>query len=127
MNLSDRAISDLAEITGNSNDFGVSITLTAPGGQIAIVTGLHVKTHLGVDPQDGAIIASKRASVAISERVITNANGHYPIRNGAGEVDMNTHLVTVADSSLSAKRYKVKQCMPDEKLGLILLILDDYE
>lgn len=126
MNLTDQAISDLQQITGNSNEFGVAITLTAPNGTSAAVTGFHVKTHLAVDAE-GNQVSSRRASVAISERAITNANGHYPIRDGEGDVNMKNHLVDVADSSQATKNYIVKDCMPDEKLGLILLILEDYE
>lgn len=124
MNLTDRAISDAARITGSVTDFGVSITLTAPapGSEVATILGYHIKHHTGYD-EEGVRINTKKASIAVSEGLLTAES--YPVRINE-EVDMLQHRVDVADSSGVVKKYIVSESSPDEKLGLIVLIIDDF-
>lgn len=79
---------------------------------------------MGVD-SEGNQVQSVHAHVTISERVITGANGHYPIRNGSGEINFKNHKVDVADSS-GMRHYLVLDWFADEKLGGIVIRLQDF-
>jgi len=128
MNLTERAIQDLAQITGNSNDFGVKIVLTDTLDRSAELVGFHVKHHMNID-ELGNTVNSKKASVAFSE---SNLPAGFSIRveddnsDFYGDVSLKDWLVQVADSTGNQKMYKVQQWFPDEKLGMIVLILGDY-
>lgn len=128
MNLTDRAIADLAQITGNTNDFGVEFTLINTDEVEAEMVGFHTKHHLSIDDV-GNTVNSKKASIAFSEsnlpegfsvRISDESSDFY------GEVNMKDWLVNVKDSTGVEKNYKVQQWFPDEKLGMIVLILADY-
>ena len=121
MGLAEQAIQDMADITSNSDDFGVSITLTSPSSQVATLFGYSTKHHLGLDAE-GQVVRTKTASVAIAE-----GNVPFSIRNVNDEVDLNGYLVDVLDSTGIVKNYKASNWFPDEKLGLIVIILQDYD
>lgn len=121
-----QAQKDIAQITGDLNAFGVQMTMTSPdGSQSATFTGLHTKHHLGVDT-DGNKINSRTVSMAFSEGNLMGANGNYPLRDSNGEVNLKQHLVTAADSTGNTKKYMVQSFMPDETVGFIIVILEDY-
>ncbi|MDJ0504324.1 MAG: hypothetical protein PX635_03645 [Nostocales cyanobacterium LE14-WE12] len=125
MGLIDQAIADLQIITGNGNDFGVPIKFTsAKDGKVVTINGIHNKIHLGVDSV-GNVVYSKNATVSVSEGLLTNAG--YSVRNASGEVDMKNDLVDVKDSSGILKNYIIKSKMPDETIGLIVFVLEDYK
>ncbi len=121
MGLIDTINSDIANITSNLNDFGVSMTFIAPDLTTLTVTGIHTKHHLGVNTE-GEIINSKKASIAVSESKLAG----YPLRNAKNEVDLNGHLVNVKDSTGTLCNYKIRQWFPDETIGLIVCILEMY-
>lgn len=125
MGLVEQAISDIAEITSNNDDWGVSITMTDPDGETVTFNGLTTKHHLGIDEM-GQTFRSKKASIAISESILLAANPDYPVRNSAGEVVLANHLVDVKDSTGIVKNYVVNSWLPDEAVGLIVIILEDY-
>lgn len=120
MGLLDDIRKDIKNITSDENEFGVAITLISPTVTMEVV-GLHTKHYLGVDT-DGNIVNSKNAHIAISE---SNLSG-YPVRNAKGEVAMRGHLARCKDSTGTEKTYKIEQTLPDETVGLIVIILGDY-
>jgi hypothetical protein len=124
MSLIAQAKQDVADITANSAEWGLSITMTAPDETTATVTGLHTKHHMAVDTL-GNPVNAKNAHASISEQHLVAAG--YPVRNEQGEVSLYGHRVSVADSTGTVKHYTVKQWHPDETVGLIVMILDDYE
>lgn len=124
MGLLDQARLDMQQITSNSADFGVSISFTAPTSETATVIGFHTKHHLAYT-EDGEKINHKTASIAVSETLLTDEN--YPTRNASDEVHFEGHLISVSDSTGSTKNYVCQQWFPDEALGLIVLILGDYD
>lgn len=125
MSLTQQAITDFQKLTGTIGGFGVEITLIAPNGQQATLTGFHTRHHLGIDAE-GQRINSTQASIVFSDRNLLNVNGQYPLRNGSGEVDLKGHLVNVKDSTNVVRPYVVKEHFPDEKLSGIVVILSDY-
>lgn len=124
MNLYDQAKKDIEKITANQNEWAVEITLTAPSSEKAIITGLHTKHHLGVDT-DGNAVNSKKAHISFSEKYLTDVN--YPVRDANGEVSLSGHKISVKDSTGTAKKYIMQSWFPDETIGLITCIIQDYE
>ena len=123
MGLVEQAKKDIEKITGNAAEFGVELTFTSPSAVVAVATGIHAKHHTGFDEQ-GFPVNSKIASVAISEQYLTDAG--YPVRTG-GEVQLRGHKVAAADSTGVVNTYMIREWFPDEMIGLIVLILGDYE
>jgi len=124
MGLIEQARIDIARITQNLNEFGVNINLIARTGETASVTGLHTRHHLGVD-SEGNMINSRNVHISISEDALIAAN--YPYRDSNDEVDFKSHRANVIDSSGELRLYKVTQWHQDETIGLIVIILGDYE
>ncbi len=122
MGLIDRAKSDIKDITSNPDEFGVSITFTAPTGEIATINGLHSKHHMAIDT-DGNTINSKNAHISVSEDLLIAQN--YPVRKD-GEVKLNDHKVSVKDSTGISKNYVIREGFPDETIGLITCILGSF-
>lgn len=119
MSLLDTIKADIESITSNSNDFGVSITIISPTNVSTTLTGIHTKHHLGIDT-DGNMVNSKKASIAFSEKFLS-------CRNSNEEVSLTNYRVEVKDSTGIAKNYIVQQWFPDETIGLIVCILEDYD
>lgn len=119
MGLLDTIKSDIELITSTLNEFGVSIVLTSPLGVVTTLTGIHTKHHLGIDT-DGNMVNSKKASIAFSESFLS-------CRNSSEEVSLTNYRVSVKDSTGIIKEYIVQQWFPDETIGLIVCILEDYD
>jgi len=126
MGLIDQINTDIAKITSNPNEFGVSIEFISPASISATIIGIHTKHHLGID-SEGNVVNTKKASIAFSESVLVEANPDYIIRNTAGEIDLKDHRVNVKDSTGITKEYVVAKWFPDETIGLIVVILSAYE
>lgn len=125
MGLIDQANKDIQQITSNSNEFGVPIILTAPNGQVANIVGIHPKVHLGVGTE-GNVISSKQARITFSEQAVKDANALYPLRGTNNLLDFRNHFFDVKDSTGILQRYQAQTVIPDETIGLILIILGDY-
>ena len=123
MSLVEQSQKDAQQFLTNTNEFGVSITLTAPDSTVLEVNGWHVKHHTGYDIESGVMVNSKMGSVAITELDLINAG--YPYRNADGEVKLLDHTVVVADVTTTPKTFTVRENYPDETLGVIVLILGD--
>lgn len=121
MSILDRAKADIKKITGNSNEFARVMTFVAPDESTITTKGLHSKHHVGID-NEGNLVNSKTAYVSVSEENLTG----YPVRNAAGEVYLKFHKVTVKDSTGTEKTYQISEWFPDETIGLIVCILQDY-
>lgn len=124
MNLTDRAIQDAKKITSNNNDWGVSAVFVSPTLVTATVNVLHIKHNTGFD-LDGMKVNSKISSIAVSESLLNDNN--YITRDVQNEATLKGHLVSVKDSTGIVKQYRISENFPDEKLGLITLILEDFE
>jgi hypothetical protein len=111
----------------NSGGYQIDIEIKTPNNSMTInITGWAVKHYYSFDT-DGNQVSSKNARITIDEDVLT-AKG-YPFRTskkGIPEVDLQRHIVSFADSSGAVCNYTVTQSLPDENLGLIVLILGDY-
>lgn len=127
MGLMDTIAQDIKSILTNTNDFGVNITLYAPTSPQKVVTvgGTVKKHHLTFD-ENGMVKGNvKNATCTVSELSLNAAN--YPVRNANGEVTFEGHRVSWSDVNGTAITYAVNEWWPDERLGVLVLILGDYE
>lgn len=121
MSLIDKAKADIKRITSNSKEFARSMTFTAPTDETITTKGLHSKHYIGID-SEGNPVNAKTAYVSVSEENLAG----YPVRNADGEVDLKGHRVSVVDSTGTTKEYYINEFFPDETIGLIVCILQDY-
>lgn len=124
MGLIEQAKTDIEQITGNLNDFGLVLIFESPTAQTVTINGLHTKHHLGIDT-DGRPVNTKNAHISFSEKKLTDLS--YNIRNNKGEVSLKNHKVSVKDSTGILKKYIIREWFPDETVGLITCILGDFE
>ena len=124
--LVERAKDDWQRFISDPDGFGVTINFEAPapGSETADVVGLATKHHIGIDTE-GNPANVKNVHVSVSEQLLIDAN--YPTRNGNDEVDFKGHKVSFKDSRGIEKTYIVQQKFPDETVGIITLILGDFE
>lgn len=122
--LIEKAKNDWQRFTSDPSGAGIAITFEAPTTQIAEITGLATKHHIGLDTE-GNPINTKNAHVSVSEQLLVDEG--YPVRNGDGEVSMINHKVTYKDSTGVSKDYKIQETFPDETVGIITCILGDHE
>jgi len=129
MSLSERIILDVQEITSNKNDFGVDIEIIQNKLKEEInepatieVVGFHTQHHTGFT-LEGERVSSRISSIAVSEGLLVD----FPVRNDIGLVDMVDYIVKVKDSTGTLKNWIVVDSYPDERVGLIVLILGEFE
>lgn len=124
MGLLDIAKRDLKTFVESSTGFAVDITMTAPDATVVTFKGLHSKHHFSIDG-DGNQVNSKNSHISFAEKTLTDLE--YPLRNAGGEVDLLRHRVDVKDSTGVVKNYIVGTWFPDETVGLITCLLQDYD
>lgn len=104
--------------------FEEDITLSTPdGATILNITGLATKHHINFDTE-GNQVNSKNVHICIVESELQAAG--YPVRDANTEVNLLRHRVSMPDSTGNTKDYIVRENLPDEALGLIVCILEDY-
>ena len=113
----DRAKADVIRFT--QAGFAVDLVFTAPTAETASVRGLATKHRMSVNPEDGLPVNSPNIHASIVESLLIAQS--YPTRNVNGEIFMKGHKVLYDN-----KTYKISENWPDETLGLIVLILDEY-
>ncbi len=126
MSLTTQIQQDALDITTNLNDFGVSLTFTAPTSPIMVITvgGTIKKHHTDLDELGQVRGNSLNASCTVSELALNAVN--YPVRNANGQVTFKGHLVSWTDITGSEIKYAINEWHPDNKTGLIVLILGNY-
>jgi len=125
MGLTELSISHAKTFTTDSNHWGVEMTFTAPTAETVTFNGLHVRHNTRYDQESGALVSGRNASVTVSESELTDAS--YPVRDADDDVSLLNHRVSVADSTTTVREYVIREWFPDEKLGIIVCILGDFE
>ena len=110
----------------NNGGYQLDIEFTSKDGSKTVnIKGWAVKVSGSFD-SDGNQVNTKNAHVTIDEDSLTKLD--YPVRSfrkKIAEVDLIDHRVSFADSSGNVAHYTVRENIPDENLGLILLWLQD--
>ena len=121
--LIEQAKGDWQRFSSDPKTWGIAITLTAPTAEVANIVGIATKHHIGVDT-DGNPINTKNAHITISEQLLVDAG--YPVRAN-NEVSILQHRVSYKDSTGITKEYVIEETFPDETVGMITCILNDFE
>lgn len=125
MSTLDRAKQAMQRITSDVNGFAVNVDITnIHTGEMVTVPMLHTKHHLGIDT-DGVRVNSRNAHISFSEKLLNDAG--VDIRNVKEDVSVKRWKVSVSDSTGVKKNYVIRETFPDETLGLIVCVLDDYQ
>ena len=124
--LIERAKKDWQRFTSDPDQFGTPINFLAPdpGNESADVVGLATEHHISIDSQ-GNPINAKNVHVSVAEELLTDAG--YPVRNGSDEITLKGHKVSFKDARGILKAYQVTEMFPAQTVGMITLILEDFE
>ncbi len=126
MSLLDIAATDLQSILGDASagGFASPIIVTDPHGNSATVNGLQNDVHLSLDPQTGAMVAGRRASVALSIAALAAAGLGEPRAIADGK--LKPWRIEFTTPTGKALVMKVAEALPDE-LGCIVCMLETYK
>lgn len=126
--LLDMAAKLVKDVYGDQNGFATEITFTPPEGDAVTVNGLAIKHYLSSAPTANGmsvISNSKTARVSVSEAALRAVS--YPVRDAAGEVNMQYHRVAFKDKGTQVVcEYVITDHLPDETVGMIVFMLSDY-
>lgn len=105
--------------------FQDDILLTNPANTLTVTTtGFRTKHWINYDNDGNLTVDTKNAHVCVSEADLTLKG--VQVRNNKKEVRLKDYIVQAKDNTGELKKYKVLRNLPDETLGLIVLILGDY-
>lgn len=123
MNLVDRARRDAKRIVNNDvNGFGTAITLSTIVDEEEVSEGFigTAKRHNIVFDETGAMVNATNATVTLCIKDLEDSA--YPYKASSGKIFLKNHTVKFSDST-GEQTYIVQEQLPDEYLGLIVLIL----
>lgn len=107
----------------NAGGYQLDITMYTPDKSKTIdITGWAVK-HVNMFDSDGNQVITKIARITVDEDVLV-AKG-ITVRNAKGEIALLNYKVKFIDSSGELRSYNVREQLPDQNFGLIMLILED--
>lgn len=126
MNLRLQAEADLEFILeDSSNGFGWTITVTDPNGMSSPLTGASNDISQVLDPETGAVVSGRSASVALRVASIFEA-GFNSLPVGVADSNSKPWVIQFNDINSNSHTFKVIQSNPDRALGIITLILEAY-
>jgi hypothetical protein len=107
----------------NAGGYQLDIVMLTPDKTKTInITGWAVK-HVNMFDSDGNQVITKIARITVDEDVLV-ASG-ITVRNAKGEIALLNYKVKFVDSSGVLRSYNVREQLPDQNFGLIMLILED--
>lgn len=117
---------DLGAILEDSaTGFGWPIILTAPDGARYELIGYSDDISQVIDPETGAIVSGRAASVALRMSSIVSLGLELP--RAISDTGRKPWVVEFLDILGGAHRFKILQSNPDRALGLITLMLEIYK
>ncbi len=119
----ERAKEDIKRII-KTGGFEVDATLKHHSGTPSVNIKVTASKHHNSIDSDGLPSNTKNVHITLVESDLTDES--YPVRNANGEVSLLNHLVDYADSTGNIKNYSISETFPDETLGIIVCILNDY-
>lgn len=126
MSLRVQAEADLAFILEDGvNGFGWAITVTAPTGAVATLTGFSDDIALTIDPDTGQAVSGRTASIAIRISTLLSFAG-MTLPAGIADAAKKPWVVEFEDINGVACKFKVRESMPDRALGIVVCILEAY-
>lgn len=125
MGLREQAAIDCKAIVEDlSAGFGWPITVTNPDNVSAAMVGLSTDIAHSIDPDTGAAVTGRRASVALSIEALTTAGLGMPrgIAEGAGK----PWVIRFEDIHGNSQAFKVRETAPDRAIGVVVCFLEAY-
>ena len=124
MGLRADAAQDLIDIHTDTDDFGWDITVVDPDGVTADLVGLSTDIGEDIDPDTGAFISNRVASVSIPIESLTDAGMSIP----RGIQDSSQRPWQIVFNSITGTQYtfKVTATRPDNALGSVVCMLEKY-
>lgn len=98
------------------------IMLTPDKSKTINFTGWAVKHVISFD-SDGNQVNTKISRATVDEDVLISKG--ITVRNAKGEIALLNYKLKFADSSGVVRGYNVREQLPDQNFGLIMLILED--
>jgi hypothetical protein len=107
----------------NAGGYQLDIIMLTPDKAKTInITGWGVKHAISFD-SDGNQVNTKISRVTVDEDVLVEKG--ITVRNAKGSIDLDDYKIKFKDSSGILRGYNVREVLPDQNLGLIMLILED--
>ena len=120
------AEADLGIIMEDSTTgFGWDIAITSPDGASEDVTGFSNDISQLIDPETGAMVSGRMASVAIRISTLMTLGLNLP--RGISNSASNPWLITFNDINGSSYTFKISQSNPDRALGVVTCMLEAFE
>lgn len=125
MSLREQAAADLRTIVEDGAGFGWPIIVTNPVGEAFELTCLSGDIGLTLDPETGVAVVGRKAHASMTFASLKERNAGVPI--GLASSSVKPWRVTFKDIGGTSHEYKVTETMPDQTLGLLVVILEAYK
>lgn len=111
----------MKKILGDTKGFAWDLVLTAPDGESESIKGFSNDISQSIDPDTGQIIGARTVTVAIAPDDLT-------IGRPKSIPDKASKPWTVSFDDLSSVQstFKVTTTYPDQTLGLLVCVLENY-
>lgn len=109
----------------NTNYFGWPITVTDPNGLSGSLTGSSTDIAQVIDPDTGAVVSGRAASVTLRIETLTSL-GFTDIPRAIAETAGKPWVISFDDINGNAFTFKVKESNPDRAIGLVVCHLELY-
>lgn len=126
MGLIAQARADINSIRTNTNDFGVTIILSANTSPVTTKTIAGTYRHINLQFDELGMVKANAstASCTITEAALIAAS--YPYKDSNGNINFERHRATIVDNS-TTRSYVVDEWTPNYNLGEIILQLGYIE
>lgn len=114
MGLWDLAVADNARFMQDESGFARPVTLQSPSGETATVYGLCHDISNTIDPETGAVVAGRYASVAFSHQALQKAGLGTPVAVTRGK----PWCVSFTGANGETKNFVVND-VPSDDLGVV--------
>lgn len=126
MGLRTMAEADLGHILEDSDGFGWPITVTNPAGLVVpSLVGFSDDIAQVIDPETGAAVSGRMASVAL--RISSLMRAGLALPEAIADRISKPWIVQFDDINGNTHKFKVAQSNPDRAIGLVTCLLEVYE
>lgn len=116
---------DLGRIVEDSaRGFGWAVTITDPAGKSEDMTGLSNDIALVIDPETGAQLAGRTASVAL--RISSLLSRGFAMPEAVEDTSGKPWTVAFSDINGGSHLFKISDSDPDRSIGLVVCALEAY-
>jgi hypothetical protein len=125
MSLRLQAVSDIATILTDTDDFGWSTTVTDPSELSAPVIGFSNDIAQVIDPQTGLVVSGRVATAVFSISTLESA-GFTTLPQGIESQSSKPWRVDFDDVHGYSHTFKVSSSDPDRTAGVVVCFLEAY-